>query len=247
MAKSKRKYNRPLDPLRKELSILVKEANERVSQLTETNFASRALFEAQKSLSPSRRDDNVLFRSDLKNRRELTREFARVNKFLNDWTSFSEGAENFSSEFYTMKGVWGGQFGDEHFDSSKLDPDFAKKAFEIYDRVIEAGGGWDRVIGFFRDENSKVQFGSEVLLNAIYDMIDKGLSDEEIYNRANALVDQALRSFDKMAVLQRTNIDYGSIIPNIDKRSDFYKWQRSRKRASWSDFRKKQIYKRRKS
>ena len=82
MAKSKRKYKRPLDPLRKELSILVKEANERVSQLINPNFASRALFEAQKSLAPSRRDDDVLFRSDLKNRRQLTREFARVNKFL---------------------------------------------------------------------------------------------------------------------------------------------------------------------
>lgn len=245
MAKSKRKYKRPLDPLRKELRVLVKEANERVSQLTSGNYASRALFEAQKSLAPSRRSDDVLFRSDLKNRRQLTREFARVNKFLNDWTSFSEGAEDFSSEFYTMKGVWGGQFGEDHFDSTKLDADFAKKAFEIYDRVIEGKGGWDRVIGFFRDENSKVQFGSEVLLNAIYDMIDKGLSDEEVFNRSYALVDQALQSFDKMAVLQRTNIDYGAIIPNEDKRADYYKWRRSRSKATWNEFKHKRHYKRR--
>lgn len=246
MAKSKRKYKRPLDPLRKELSILVKEANKRVSQLTETNFASRALYEAQKSLAPSRRDDDVLFRSDLKNRRQLNREFVRVNKFLNDWTSFSEGAEDFSSEFYTMKGVWGGQFGEDHFDKTKLDEDFAKKAFEIYDRVIEAEGGWDRVIGFFRDENSKVQFGSEVLLNAIYDMIDKDLSDEEIYNRSFALIEQALRNFDKMAVLQRTNIDYGAIIPNEDKRADYYRWRKSRSKATWNEFKQKRHYKRRK-
>lgn len=246
MAKSKRIYKRPLDPLRKELNILVKEANKRVSQLTKTNFASRALFEAQKTLAPSRRGDDVLFRSDLKNRRQLNREFARVNKFLNDWTSFSEGAENFSSEFYTMKGVWGGQFGEDHFDKTKLNEDFAKKAFEIYDRVIEAKGGWDRVIGFFRDENSKVQFGSEVLLNAIYDMTVQGYSDEQTIIRAEALIDQALQSFDKMAVLQRTNIDYGAIIPNEDKRSDYYKWRRSRSKATWGEFKHNRHYKRRK-
>lgn len=246
MAKSKRIYKRPLDPLRKELNVLVKEANKRVSQLINPNFASRALIEAQKSLAPSRRDDDVLFRSDLKNRRQLTREFARVNKFLNDWTSFSEGAEAFTSEFYTMKGVWGGQFGDDHFDKTKLNEDFARKAFEIYDRVIEVGGGWDRVIGFFRDENSKVQFGSEVLLNAIYDMIDNNMSDEDIYKRSFALVEQALRSFDKMAVLQRTNIDYGAIIPNEDKRSDYYRWRKSRSKATWTDFRHNRHYKRRK-
>ena len=246
MAKSKRKYNKPLDPLRKELKVLVKEANERVSQLIKNNYASRAYNEATRTLAPSRRDDNVLFRSDLKNRRQLTREFARVNKFLNDWTSLSEGAEEFSSEFYTMKGVWGGQFGEDHFDASKLDADFAKKAFEIYDRVIEAKGGWDRVIGFFRDENSKVQFGSEVLLNAIYDMSIQGFSDEEILIRSEALVDQAIQSFDKMAVLQRTNIDYGSVIPNEDKRADYYKWRKSRSKATWHEFKHNRHYRRRK-
>lgn len=234
--KSAKNVKRPLDPIRKELNILVKEANKRANILLKKGYASRALFEAQKTLPPSRRNSEELFESNLRDTRALNREFARVNKFLNDWTSMSKGAESFSREFFEMKNVWGGNF-EGGFDATKLSSDFATKAFEIYDRIIEQNGGWDRVIGFFRDENAKVAFGSEVLLNAIYDMQVQGLSEEEIYSRANAMVDAAIGEFDKMAVLQRSNIDYGKILDQKDPRSAYYQWMKSSSKESYSNWR----------
>ena len=67
-----------LNPMREQLSVLVNIANDRANQLISSNLTSRALLEAQRTLAKqtSRSKDEELFKSNLKTRKQINREFA---------------------------------------------------------------------------------------------------------------------------------------------------------------------------
>lgn len=205
---------RTLDPMRDMLRVLTERANERVDKLLESGKPSRALFEAQRTLKRqrSRVDDEQLFNADLKDRRQINREFARVQAFLNDYTSTVEGAANFETDLSDLKGAFKEyrNFNGD-WDSIRLDPDKLGDVFDIYRRVIESAGGWERAVGLFQGKESLVGFGSEVLINNIYDMVENGLNKGDIISNALDLIEEAHAVYERMASQQVGNYDYGII------------------------------------
>ena len=114
--------------------------------------------------------------------------------------------------------------------------------FDIYHRVIEAGGGWDRVIGYFRMMSpGMVDYGSENLINAIYDMVQNkdslqsisGIDDVTgvILNRALDMVDNMRSMYEEMSEKQRSGLDYGNI--EEDKEAAEYR----RRNYAWRMYR----------
>lgn len=231
------KRKRKLDPLREQLAILTDEANARVSQLMEKGYESRALQEAIRTLRPSMRasaeETGRLFESDLPRTRDIMRELSRVQNFLGDFTSLSEGAEAYTS---TMKKahLFGGDYRDEYgvsYDASQVTQDDAERTFGIYNRLLEQIGGWDRMMMMFRANLGMMTYGSENLINAIYDMVDNGMTDENIMTRAMILVNTGIERYEEVSELQRSNKDYGLIIEDgdVEARREFYKWQKLRR------------------
>lgn len=226
---------RTLDPLREQLSVLVEQANERVRRLEDMNYdrtvqgkkplVSRAQEEAIRSMmrQSKRVGDDVLFRADLTTRREINREFARVHAFLNDYTSTPEGANDFKSKLSTYKGAFGSQWQDEYgerYDKSRIDSDKASLAFDIYRRVVEAAGGWERAVGIFQGKESLIGYGSENLIIAIYDMVDNldiaNFANEEdrrdfIVARGLDFVSSGIKAYEEMAAKQVSDYDYGIV------------------------------------
>lgn len=212
---TQRKDNRrTLDPMRDMLRVLTERANERVDKLLESGKPSRALFEAQRTLKRQRTrvDDEQLFNADLKDRRQINREFARVQAFLNDYTSTVEGAANFETDLSDLKGAFKEyrNFNGD-WDTIRLDPDKLGDVFDIYRRVIESAGGWERAVGLFQGKESLVGFGSEVLINNIYDMVENGLNKGDIISNALDLIEEAHAVYERMASQQVGNYDYGII------------------------------------
>lgn len=205
---------RTLDPMRDMLRVLTERANERVNKLLESGKPSRALFEAQRTLKKqrSRVDDEQLFTADLKDRRQINREFARVQTFLNDYTSTVEGAANFETDLSDLKGAFKEyrKF-DGDWSKIRLDPDKLGDVFDIYRRVIESAGGWERAVGLFQGKESLIGFGSEVLINNIYDMVENGLNKGDIISNALDLIEEAHAVYERMASQQVGNYDYGII------------------------------------
>lgn len=247
-----------LNPAREKLQVLVDEANARVEQLMETQariaeenkgkkkadrvqFASRALEEAQRTLLPSHKEQyGELFTANLPRSRDINRELARVTAFLNDYTSMSQGAENFSSN--VSSGLFGGQWrklGYDGYDEENVTKEDAEMTFRIYSEVVADNGGWERVIAYFKYSNpGMIDYGSEQLINMIYDMVQNKSAFAEteeldtagvIKARADQFVKDMISNYDKMAVLQRSGNDYGVIDPeDAEERRRRYEWRVSR-------------------
>lgn len=241
---------RKLDPLREQLAVLVDEANARVRDIEIMNdhgiqVTSRAIQEAIRTLPKSRLEkDSTLFRSDLPRTRDINRELARVQTFLADYTSFARGAENFTNQMAT--GLFGAQYrkdGGGGFDSSRVSAEDAELVFDVYHRVIEMGGGYDRVIGYFRaNSNGLIEYGSQQLINAIYDMVkniplhEMEFADakerKEAYedrrdlliSRAYEVVESMIKSYEAIATLQRSGEDYGKLRNDPDYFARFNHW-----------------------
>lgn len=213
---------RSLDPLRAQLEVLVKEANKRVKKLSDRGLGSRALLEAQRSFKrmSSRDESEGLFKSDLKTRRQINREFARVHEFLNDYTSTIQGARNDRDiKMDHLKGAFGAQYKEEYgvnYDKSRINDEKAKLAFVIYRRVLERVGGWERAVGVFQGKESLIGYGSEVLITNIYDMVDQGISTANILNLGESMVNAAIKNYETMAEKMISNYDYGIIIDDED-------------------------------
>lgn len=228
-----------LQPLREQLQVLVDRANERVKALVSKNLegGSRAFQEAQRTLArqTSRAKDNKLFKSDLKTRRQINREFARVQAFLGDYTSTELGAKQFTTDLTSLQGAFGGQWEaktGERFDTSRIDKDIAKEAFDMYRKVVEEFGGWERAVGVFQGKESLIGYGSEVLITNIYDMYvnhyDSGvLSEEEIRVRALEMLEQAKNTYEEMSQRQRIDYDYGIVFDDegVQARRAFYAYK----------------------
>ena len=219
-----------LDPLREQLGVLTTEANRRYWEQQERGVASRAAMEAERSLTKSHKEkyfdtNNEMFTANLRTRAEINREFARTMAFLSDYTSQATENEYFGFEYGSAQGLFGGQWrknGGPGYDEERVSKEDADMVFDIYHRVIEAGGGWDRVIGYFRMMSpGLVDYGSENLINAIYDMVSHkgaigavmGVEDVTgvILNRALDLLDSMREMYDEMAANQRAGYDYGNI------------------------------------
>ena len=215
---------RSLDPLRAQLDILVREANKRVKKLSDRGLGSRALLEAQRSFKrmTSRDENEGLFKSDLKTRRQINREFARVHEFLNDYTSTIKGAKRDRDvKLDHLKGAFGANYKDMYgvnYDKSRINDDLATIAFDIYRRVLERTGGWERAVGVFQGKESLVGYGSEVLITNIYDMVEQGMSTANILNLAESMVNSAIASYERMAERMISDYDYGIIVDDEDTR-----------------------------
>lgn len=232
-----------LNPLREQLSILVERANAQVKAINKAHKKSRAVDEAKRTLvnQRSRKKDKNLFRSDLKTRKEINREFARVQAFLGDYTSTVEGAKKWKSDLTDLRGAFGGQWeatNGHHYDSSRIDDETAKKAFDMYKRIIEAAGGWERAVGFAQNKESLIGYGSETLITNIYDMFvnkvyeidENGEKNYEraIFNRAMDMVTKGMNMYEEMSKRQVSGYDYGALFDDEDavSRRNFYSWRR---------------------
>lgn len=243
----KKKQRDKLEQYREQLSSLVQRANERVDVLNtlsaekaskNEDFASRALDAARASLPESRDTNGDLFTSNLRTERQIKRELSRVMTFLNDPTSLSSGAEQFTEDL-TAAGLFGGQYranGGPGYDEERVTKEVGEQVFDIYGKVLAQEGGWERVMGYFKaNSGGLIEYGSENLINAIYEMtVQLGTSDaaqEEIINRAKSMIDDMIDSYKEMAVKQRAGVDYGLIgyDETADDRRNHWQWSMHRK------------------
>lgn len=212
--------------------MLTDRANERVEALVNQQLPSRALNEARRTLArqSSRIDDETLFKSDLKYRKQINREFARVQAFLDDYTSTLQGAYDFATDLSDLKGAFKGRQG---FDSEKLDEDILAEVFDTYRRVTEAAGGWERAVGVFQGKESLTGFGSEVLINNIYDMIYNNMDQGDTIAISLQMIDEANQNYEEMAKRQVSGYDYGIVFDDetAEERRKFYTWRRNYKNS----------------
>ncbi len=243
----KKKQHDKLEQYREQLSSLVQRANERVNVLNtfsaekaskNEEFASRALDAARASLPESRDTNGDLFTANLRTEKQIKRELSRVMTFLNDPTSLSSGAEQFTEDL-TAAGLFGGQYranGGPGYDEERVTKEVGEQVFDIYGKVLAQEGGWERVMGYFKaNSGGLIEYGSENLINAIYEMtVQLGTSDaaqEEIINRAKSMIDDMIDSYKEMAVKQRAGVDYGLIgyDETADDRRNHWQWSMHRK------------------
>lgn len=205
-----------LNPLRTQLSVLVNQANEKVKILSDSGTYSRAIENARLSLSKqTSRNQSILFTSALKTRRQIEREFARVQTFLADWTSSVEGAKSESRSLKYLEGKFG-KVGEKGWYDPSLNEDSAKKAFELYRRSIERAGGWERAVGLIKGKESLIGYGSENLIMSIYDMIDSGYSDNDVLDFSFEYIENGLAAYEQMAKQQVSDYDYNGVIFDMD-------------------------------
>lgn len=224
-----KQIKRSLDPLRDQLRTLVNQANKRALDLMIAGKASRALEEARRSWLKlrSRRDDDELFKADLKTRKQINRELARVHSFLNDYTSTLQGAEDLTTDMNRLKGSWKT---DEDNPYGIRDEEITKKTFELYRRVVEAAGGWERAVGLIQGKESLIGYGSENLINNIYDMVENNYDEGDIISIALEQVESGIRAYEEMAAKQVSDYDYGIVFDDetAKERRQFYMWRRNR-------------------
>lgn len=220
---------RSLDPAREKLNVLTTEANRRYHELQSKGITSRALFEADRTLTKSHREkyyepNDELFTSNLKSTREINRELSRTLAFLNDPTSLTSGSEIYEQRL--GEGLFGAQYrknGGPGYNEDVVDEFDAQMVFDIYHRILEEGGGWEMVVGWFQLMNpGLVEFGSENIINSIYDMVSnrnkitlsEGIEDVsgEIMKRTLKLIDEMKSVYGNLAKLQLSGNDYGSIL-----------------------------------
>ena len=219
---------RSLDPAREKLAVLADRANKIFMEQSKGGIVSRAALEAERTLTPSHRRDfyepyGEMFSSNLKSTKEINRELARVMTFLSDYNSQYSGVNPEAVNHQT--GLFGAQWrsnGGGGYDPSRVSEADAEKVFDLYHRVIEAGGGWERVIGYFRLMNPGIiEYGSENLINSIYDMVQNrdylDLSEGntwegEIIARSLGIIETMKETYEDLAELQRSGNDYGSIL-----------------------------------
>lgn len=236
---AERKHQREkLSQHRAQLQVLVDEANARVDRLAGMKrVESRALEEARRTVPESRKSDN-LFTADLRTEGQINRELSRVMTFLGDYTSLARGAENFTENLISA-GLFGGQYranGGSGYNEDVVDPEVGDKVFDIYHRVLEVEGGWSRVMGYFKaNSGGLVEYGSENLINAIYDMVENfGTSDKatgKIIKRATKMIDDMVQSYQEMATRQRSGVDYGFLgsDENSEERRAQWEWEMERR------------------
>lgn len=221
----KTKEQRSLNPLREQLQVLVETANARAAEIIGLGLPSRALMEAQRTLKKqsSRVDDTELFKSNLRTRQQINREFARVQSFLSDYTSTAQGAYDFTTDLSSLKGAWGKQWmakaGGLTYDPSKISKEQVGEVFRIYRKLTELAGGWERAVGAFKGKESLIGYGSEVLISNVYDMYINNLYEGDILEIGYRMVTEAINDYDEMSEKARSDYDYGIVFDDETTRA----------------------------
>lgn len=229
-----------IEPLRQQLNILVEEANRRVVSLQSEGLASRALSEAERTAIRFHKENGEItsmFTSQLPRMRDLAREFARVQTFLSDETSTVSGARRDKDDI--VSGLFGGQYRAMYgtgYDITRVSKEQGDLALEVYHKVLERGGGWERVISHLRAINTGLtQYGSEELIQQIYDMVTSeeyaGYDADALTAVAYAHVEAIIAMNDEIAERQRMGINYGLLgsAGDTDK-YDRYMWNEYRRK-----------------
>ena len=240
-------FKRTLDPKRDQLRVLTEKANAMYNEQRATTELSRAALEAERTMNAEgkRHFEETFepFNPDQKSTKAINREFTRVMAFLTDYTSGIEGG---MAENQHAQGLFGGQWrkkGYAGYDEEHVSKEDADMTFDIYHRLLEQEGGWQRVVGYFKAVNPGIiDYGSENIINAIYDMVQNkdeiwappGLNKEgAILARAIDMVESMIDSYMKLSVLQRSGNDYGNIEEDpedAERRRRVYEWQLSREK-----------------
>lgn len=236
-----------LAPIRAQLEVLTAQANERVNALVKSGLPSRALMEAQRTMSAHNKREDQVFTSNQPRKRDLEREFARVQAFLTDYTSVVEGAKDFTGAL--THGLFGAQWranGGGGYDPNRVTAEQADAVFEIYHEVLSREGGWERVMSYFRaSSNGLVEYGSENLINAIFDMVKnqpfealtkrtrQDIIDDAV-NKTADFVDTIIETYDRMKDAQLLGLDAGQlgIDPDFERRQKHWQWKLERERLA---------------
>ena len=157
------------------LEPIVYEANTRIQMIQHAGYTSYALDRVIRE-----GDGRDYF--DLENitsREELIAENTRMRIFLNDEGSTMKGARLETAQIYSEKyrGKFGNQYRKENnvaFDTSTIDPEIAKMAFENYRKIEEDRAA---IIG---KQGMPGVYGSENLIIALYDAEIRG-KDSLVY------------------------------------------------------------------
>lgn len=163
------------------LEPVVYEANRRIEMIQSAGYTSYALDRVIRE--GGGRDYFDL--DDINTREDLIAENTRMRVFLNDEGSTMKGARLETAQIYAEKyrGKFGNQYKKEYnvaFDTSTIDPEIAKVAFENYRKIEEDHAA---IIG---KQGMPGVYGSENLIIALYDAEIRG---KDSYNYGRDLLD----------------------------------------------------------
>lgn len=216
-----------LDPIRKEYEDFIKLANERYQFMKENNIQVPALWEAQRTQKPQYSEGFSL--DDKKSFRELRREVRRAESFMRDPTVKDFGAKDFMIKEGAKKysKAFGNQWAEKYgvsYDRSRISDDKAREAFKLYHQLAAE-----------MQETIKTQYGSENLINALYDQVvqnwgtpfDREQKLEELrLNMYTYLQDVALQKENKARFERDFDEEYGVInlrrLKDAKSRADYY-------------------------
>ena len=164
---------RQLDSILAEKHKLEYEVNYRIKQIKDAGLTSRAVERIEHETG-----NEFLDFSAIENREDLIREITRARIFLGDEGSTIPGARIETAQIYgeQYKGKFGNEYNtEEHnfarYDTTVIDPEVAKRAFEAYRKIEE--------IRALELANSG-GYGSENMIIALYDAEIRG-QDSLVY------------------------------------------------------------------
>ena len=186
---------------------------------------------ARRTLPPTRKKDEELFSANIKSEKAMMREIARIDVFEASLRNSagdnyeeimtSKLTNNMSSQIEEMRqsfyrGAFGGQYmkdnpDHEAYDKSRINDDFAERAFDLYHRLVQKYQSED-YLRMLWSRDSRVTYGSESVIIAIYDMVSQGYkSDEDIMNKMSEEVQTRYEQIQDMDRRFKTKEDYGKI------------------------------------
>lgn len=186
---------------------------------------------ARRTLPPTRKKDEELFTSNIKSEKAMMREIARMDVFETSLRNSSNDnyeqivsskltsgvtsqIEEMRVNFY--KGAFGGQYmkdnpDHEAYDKSRINEDFAEKAFGLYHRLVEKYQSED-FLRMLWSRDSRVTYGSESVIIAIYDMVSQGYnSDEDIMDKMSSEIESRYKEIQDMDRRFKTHNDYNKL------------------------------------
>lgn len=203
-----------LSKARESLASYFEEANKRASRLKSEGIYTKAILNAEESLTQSGKkkyeEGGELFNINAYHYADLQREAARVKEFLNDETSTpsesemrqAKNSEKYGDimgrDYYAMYGV--------NYDVSRLDTEKAKLLFSAYRKLEEANAAIMQ---------GRIGYGSDTLINDLLDLmvgdnkISDYMSDEDLIDKMVQKGQEYLTAWEK----ERENIarrDYSS-------------------------------------
>lgn len=214
--------------LQKYLEQRVEQANRMAEDYEAYTNNEFILDNARRTLPPSRKKDAELFSSDIKTEKAIMRELARIDVFESSIrTGYGDNYEEIVSSKLTTKqtsqieemrqnfykGAFGGQWmsvNDDHetYDKSRINEDFAEKAFGLYHRLVEEYQSED-YLRMLWSRDSRVTYGSENVIIAIYDMIAQGsYSEGDIMDKMRNEIEERYKQIQDMDRRFKTHDDY---------------------------------------